>query len=118
MNRREKGNRGEDAACRAMEAAGIDVLERNYRRPGGEIDIIAREGATLLFVEVKARDSLRFGRPAEAVDRVKQRRIVHTAMCYLAEHGLEDVPVRFDVIEVLPDGIRHLRDAFDATGLL
>ena len=118
MNRRATGSLGESAACQALEKARITILERNFRRPTGEIDIIAREGKTILFVEVKTRSSLKFGRPAEAVDRNKQLHIVRTAMYYLAEHGLEDAPVRFDVVEVLPDKVRHIRAAFDATGLL
>ena len=109
MNRRVVGNLGEDAACAALRRAGLNVLARNVRRPTGEIDIIAREGKTIAFVEVKARSSLRYGRPSEAVGR--------TAAVWLAENGLEDAPVRFDVVEVLPGSVRHLRAAFDATGL-
>jgi len=117
MNKRSVGNMGESAACAVLERAGITVLERNYRRPVGEIDIVAREKKTILFVEVKLRSSLRYGRPAEAVNRAKQLKIIRTAMCYLAENSLEDAPVRFDVIEVLPDSTRHIRAAFDATDM-
>ena len=117
MNRRVTGALGESAACTALEKARCAVLERNYRRPCGEIDIIAREGRTILFVEVKTRASLRYGRPAEAVNRTKQLKIMRTALCYLTENGLEDAAIRFDVIEVLPEGIRHIRAAFDATDL-
>ena len=117
MNRRIAGNLGEDAACAALRRAGLNVLARNVRRPTGEIDIIAREGKTIAFVEVKARSSLRYGQPAEAVGRAKQAKIVRTAAVWLAENGLEDAPVRFDVVEVLPGSVRHLRAAFDATGL-
>lgn len=118
MNKRTAGALGEAAACQALQKARIAVLERNYRRPTGEIDIIAKEGRTLLFIEVKARSSLKYGRPSEAVDRAKQRHIVRTAMCYLSENDLADAPVRFDVIEVLPGEVRHIRGAFDATDLL
>lgn len=118
MNNRTAGALGEDAACQALRRARIKVLERNYRRPTGEIDIIAQEGRTLLFIEVKARSSTKYGRPAEAVTRTKQLHILRTAMCYLAEHGLDDASVRFDVIEVLPGEVRHIRAAFDATDLL
>ena len=118
MNKRTAGTLGEATACQALQKAGIAILERNYRRPTGEIDIVARDGKTILFIEVKARLSLKYGRPAEAVNRAKQLRIVRTAMQYLSEHGLSDAPVRFDVIEVLPGEVRHLRAAFDATDLL
>lgn len=117
MNRRVVGNLGEDAACAALRRAGLNVLARNVRRPTGEIDIVAREGKTIAFVEVKARSSLRYGQPSEAVGRAKQAKIVRTAAVWLAENGLEDAPVRFDVVEVLPGSVRHLRAAFDATGL-
>lgn len=118
MNNRTTGALGEDAACQALKQARIKVLERNYRRPTGEIDIIAQEGRTLLFIEVKARASTKYGRPAEAVTRAKQLHILRTAMCYLAEHNLDDAPVRFDIVEVLPGEVRHIRAAFDATDLL
>lgn len=117
MNRRTLGNLGESAACVWLEKHGMTVLERNFRCPAGEIDIIAREKRTLLFIEVKARTSLRYGRPAEAVNRTKQLKILRTAQYYLATKGSEDVPIRFDVIEVLPEGVRHIPAAFDATDL-
>lgn len=117
MNKRATGTIGESAACGALTKAGLTILERNWRRPTGEIDIIAKDKKTIVFIEVKTRSSLKFGRPAEAVDRSKQMHILRTAMLYLAEKGLEDVPVRFDIVEVLPDSIRHLRAAFDATDM-
>ncbi len=118
MNKRAAGTSGETVACEALKRAGMTILERNWRRPTGEIDIIAKDKQTIAFIEVKTRSSLRFGRPAEAVDKVKQLHILRTAMLYLAEKGLEDAPVRFDVVEVLPTGVRHIRAAFDATDML
>lgn len=117
MNKRGFGSQGEALARDYLQRKGARILEMNYRRPTGEIDIIARQKRTLLFVEVKRRSSLRFGRPAEAVDRAKQAHILRTAQLYLQENRLEDVPVRFDIIEVLPDGIRHIENAFDASAL-
>ena len=117
MNRRSIGSQGEADARAFLTRKGVKVLETNYRRPTGEIDIIARQGKTVLFVEVKRRSSLRYGRPAEAVDRAKQAHILRTAMLYLQEKGISDAPLRFDVIEVLPDSIRHIENAFDATGM-
>jgi len=117
MNKRAAGTSGESAACEALKRAGLTILERNWRRPTGEIDIIAKDRHTIAFIEVKTRSSLRFGRPAEAVDKAKQMHILRTAMLYLAEKGLDDAPVRFDVVEVLPTGARHIRNAFDATDM-
>jgi putative endonuclease len=117
MNKRATGSIGESAACGALTKAGMTILERNWRRPTGEIDIIAKDRKTIVFVEVKTRSSLKFGRPAEAVGRSKQMHILRTAMLYLAENGLDDAPVRFDIVEVLPTGIRHLKNAFDATDM-
>ena len=117
MNRRSIGAQGEADARVFLTQKGAKILEANYRRPTGEIDIIARLGKTLLFVEVKRRSSLRYGRPAEAVDRQKQAHILRTAQLYLQENRLGDVPVRFDVIEVLPGQIRHIENAFDASAI-
>ena len=115
MNKRSFGTEGEQAARNYLTGKGVKILEMNYRRPTGEIDIIARHKKRLLFIEVKRRTSLRFGRPAEAVDAAKRLHILRTARLYLQENGLEDAPVRFDIIEVLPDGINHIENAFDAT---
>ena len=117
MNKRKNGAQGEVAARAYLEKQGAKILEMNWRRPTGEIDIIARLGRTLLFVEVKRRATLRYGRPAEAVDRAKQAHILRTAALYVQENGLEDMPLRFDVIEILPDELRHIEAAFDATGV-
>ena len=118
MNRRGFGTQGERDARDFLVGSGADILEMNYRRPTGEIDIIARQGPVICFVEVKRRSSLRYGRPAEAVNADKQRRIARTALLYLQENGLEDAPVRFDIIEILPGEIRRIENAFDASDLL
>jgi putative endonuclease len=117
MNRRSIGAQGEADARAYLQQKGARILETNYRRSTGEIDIIARQGRTLLFVEVKRRSSLRYGRPAEAVDRQKQAHILRTAELYLQENRLADTPLRFDVIEVLPGQIRHIENAFDASAI-
>ena len=114
MNRRGFGAEGEQTARDWLTAKGIRVLEMNYRRPTGEIDIIAMEGRTLLFIEVKRRTSLRYGRPAEAVTPAKRAHIQNTAALYLQEHRLEDVPMRFDIIELLPGRVNHIEGAFMA----
>lgn len=117
MNRRAYGNEGEQAACEYLQGKGWKILDRNVRRGRGEIDIISRKRKTLAFIEVKRRSNLNFGRPAEAVNPEKQRRIVQTAALYVQENGLENTCLRFDIIEILPGEIRHIEGAFDATDL-
>lgn len=105
------GRLGEEAAAKLLEASGYRILERNYRSKMGEVDIIASKGAMLSFIEVKTRQNYRYGRPCEAVDRKKQRRIKNTAMCYLKEANAEAVheSISFDVVEVV---IEHMCNAF------
>ena len=114
------GEIGEDLAVRELEARGYAVLARRYRWRGGEIDIIATDGPTVVFVEVKARDGRYFGEAAEAVTALKQQRLVATARDFLARKRLHDVPCRFDVVAVHLDNekphIELFRNAFDATG--
>ncbi len=96
----------------------MKIVERNYRTPVGEIDIIARDGRTLVFVEVKTRSSRLFGAPQEAVGPAKQRQILRSAQWYLSSCKKTDFPVRFDVIAVIQKGevpeIEHICDAFGA----
>lgn len=115
------GRMGEEAAARFLEQRGWRILARNVRRRFGEIDIVALQGATVVFVEVKTRSSLRFGAPAEAVDARKRRRLSKTALDYLTREHLLGAPARFDVASVLLDGrgrvarIELLENAFDFT---
>ena len=110
------GRRGEDAAALFLRRAGYKILERNYRTPVGELDIVARSGKLIVFVEVKTRRSSAFGTPQEAVGTHKQRQIVRAAQWYLGDGGGKGLQPRFDVIAVLErDGepqIEHLVDAF------
>jgi len=111
------GRSGEDIACRYLQGQGFEILERGFRLFRGEIDIVAREGATLVFVEVKARADESHGRPEEAVTPAKQRQIRRIARGYLMTHPAPDVDCRFDVIAILfrgPDDFRleHFVDAF------
>lgn len=98
--RQALGLEGETLACRALEARGYRVLQRRYRTRFGELDIVARHDQTIVFVEVKARRSGRFGDPAASVTAHKQRRLVLMAGDYLARHSLTRAPVRFDVVAV------------------
>ena len=92
------GKTGEDLACRALRRRGYEILDRRYRTRAGELDIIARENGTLVFVEVKTRSSARFGHPFDAVTRAKQRKLVAMADDYLARKGWQGRPCRFDVV--------------------
>ena len=110
------GREGEDLACRHLERAGIAIVERNYRCRGGEIDIVARDGETIVFVEVKERGGSSHGAAVEAVTREKRRRLVRAARLYAATHGLTESPLRFDVVSIDRDSsgprIRHDEGAF------
>lgn len=94
------GESGEDLACAALERRGYAVLERRYRTRAGEIDVVALDGAVLVFVEVKTRRSVRFGHPAEAVTPAKRRRLAQMAADYLARRRPRCSACRFDVIAV------------------
>ncbi len=117
MNTRAIGNAGEDMACEYLKKRGWTIVDRNVRCGRNEIDIIARKRRLTAFIEVKRRKSADFGRPAEAVNRDKQARIVRAAI-YLQENDMPDAQVRFDVIEILPGEIRHIEDAFDASNYI
>jgi putative endonuclease len=114
------GKRGEDLACAELRRRGYAILARRCRLPGGELDIVARDGPTLVFVEVKTREAGGFGDAAEAVTPAKQRRVARLAAEYLARHGWSECPCRFDVVSVRFERDRPVltvyRHAFDATG--
>ena len=98
--RQALGISGENLACAELQRRGYAILERRYRTRLGEIDIIARDGATLVFVEVKARLTDDFGGAAAAVTAWKQRRIARMAMDYLSRRTAVDGPCRFDVVAI------------------
>ena len=112
------GVRGEEVAAAFLRERRYRILERNFTTPLGEIDIIARKGRTLAFVEVKTRRSLAFGSPAEAVGARKQHQIIKAAKWYLASGRGKGLQPRFDVVAVLlSDGdveVEHLPGAFEA----
>lgn len=118
MNRRV-GEAGEQAAAEFLAALGYRIIGRNVRFRSGEIDLVARDGGVLVFVEVKTRRGRGFGAPGEAVTAAKQRRLVRLAALYLARLGSDPPPCRFDVVEVEPgpDGrlrCRLIKNAFQA----
>ena len=117
MSNKVLGDRGESCAARYLGAQGYQILAQKYRTKIGEIDLIAKDRDTLVFVEVKTRRSVRCGLPAEAVNYRKQRKIIQTAMWYLREKQMDQTPCRFDIVEVYAAGsewrIHHLKGAFE-----
>jgi putative endonuclease len=113
------GNYGESMAREYLMARGYRILEENFRTKLGEIDLIARDGEVVCFVEVKTRRSLAQGHPAEAVHPWKVRKLTQMALSYLKyRYRSVDVSARFDVVCIVRDGdnarIEHIENAFDA----
>ena len=111
------GRFGEDVAAAHLTDAGLTLLDRNWRCPDGELDLVGREGSTLVFVEVKTRSSAAFGDPSEAVTHQKATRIHRLAARWLVEHDERGVDeLRFDIVAVLrlrgSVSVTHLRGAF------
>jgi putative endonuclease len=117
-HRQSLGQSGEDLACTELERRGYAILARRYRSRFGEIDVVARDDQTIVFVEVKARAGDEFGSGAAAVTPWKQRRIAQMAVDYLSRNALHDQPCRFDVVtvDIKDDGpeIVVYTHAFDA----
>ena len=112
------GGVGEKQAVKYLKSKKIKVLEQNYFTPIGEVDIIAKEGDTLLFIEVKTRSNVRYGEPMESVTPFKQRHVIRVAEYYMKVNNIDfdETPCRFDVIEVKADNgkntINHVENAF------
>ncbi len=117
MNRKAQlGKRGEDLAAKYLSDGGMEILARNFRAGHGEIDIIAKDGNSLVFIEVKSNMSQAFGPPETWVNRRKQENLIRVAEAWLEENQIEDVDCRFDVVAIHfaehPPRINHIRDAF------
>ncbi|MGC8615579.1 MAG: YraN family protein [Desulfurella sp.] len=108
------GKKCEYIAVKYVKAQGYVVLSRNFRYKGGEIDIIAKNGNVLIFVEVKGRRNLSFGSAKEAVDQNKQKRIIEGSKLFMLKNNLNenDYNIRFDVITIENNKIEWLQDAF------
>ena len=121
LGKRPLGERGERAAARYLKRRGYKILARGNRLAPGELDLVALDRDTVVFVEVKTRRSTDAGHPDEAVGPAKQRRLTRLAVTFLKRHGLLERPARFDVLAVTwPEGqrptIEHFQNAFDAVG--
>jgi len=116
-HRQTFGRQGESVAVRYLKKQGYKIIEQNYRSKAGEIDIIARDRKTLVFVEVKTRRSISYGNPKWAVTPKKQRAISKAALCYLKMTDQTHADARFDVVSILARGedthIELVRNAFD-----
>ena len=106
------GDGGEQKAVLYLKKIGYKIIKTKYTTKIGEIDIIAKDGSCYVFVEVKFRSSDYFGRPSEAVNIYKQRKIRNVATIYINKNRLFNETCRFDVIEVLGDEINHIQNCF------
>lgn len=117
------GLRGERAAARFLKRQGYIIVAQGERDRIGEIDLVAVDGKTIVFIEVKTRTSHDRGHPAEAVDEDKQRRLTRVALSYLRRHDLLEYSARFDVVAVTwpvdqkRPTIEHIKNAFEAVGI-
>jgi putative endonuclease len=115
------GRRGEDAAARYLRGLGYTIVACGHRDTIGELDLVAVDGRTLVFIEVKTRTTHDAGHPADAVDEAKQQRLTRLALSYMKRHDLLECKARFDVVAVTwPDRgrptIEHFKSAFEAVG--
>ena len=107
------GKSGEDIAERYLNGRGYEILERNYHSQQGEIDIIAREGKFLVFIEVKNYSFRSFGTPLSAVNKAKRQSMIHAARTYLYKNGVKGVNCRFDVLSIYNyETFTLIKDAF------
>lgn len=107
--RRGTGQRGEELAAAHLARQGYEILARNWRCRAGEMDIVARQGETLVFVEVRTRRGRRLGTPEESVTPAKQARLIEVAQTYLQEMELAGAPWRIDVVAIVLDGRGQVR---------
>jgi len=113
MANKESGKEGEERAAKALEAAGMEIIERNYRSKFGEIDIIALEGETIVFVEVKNWSVFGIQDLGFSINTRKQQKIIKTAKFFLLENRkYSNMTIRFDVVFIDNNSIRHLASAF------
>ncbi|MGM0569068.1 MAG: YraN family protein, partial [Elusimicrobiota bacterium] len=105
---------GEEKALFFLKQKNYSIIKRNWRCRAGEIDIIAREGDTLCFIEVKSRNTNSHGTALESVDRFKKEKLITLAEHYISENNISDTDLRFDVVAVFRDSVKLLRNAFKA----
>lgn len=106
-----KGRKGEDLALEYLEKNGFVIIEKNFRSRFGEIDLIVKDGQTIVFVEVKYRLSENYGSPKEAVTNEKIKKIIRTAQYFITKNNFNSL-YRFDVVSIYKDKIEHIKNAF------
>ena len=117
QNKRSLGNQKEELAVAYVKEQGAVLLDRNVYFHGGELDLVAKDGEYICFIEVKYRKSTLFGSPEEAVTLAKQKKIIRGAQLYLYQNKYpSDTPCRFDVISIYQEEITWLKDAFTMGG--
>jgi putative endonuclease len=122
FRKKSLGQRGEDAASRFLKRLGYRIVARGLDSRFGELDIVAVDGRTVVFVEVKTRSSTDAGHPADAIDHLKEKRMTQAALAYLKAHRLLEHAARFDVVAITwPDDTRqptieHYKNAFSPIG--
>lgn len=112
LSKSERGKQGESRAARFLRSRGYHIVELNFRCKMGELDMIARDGETLVFVEVRTRSSARYGRASESVTATKRRRIARLAQFYLMTRKPAFDTCRFDVVDITAGDVVLIRDAF------
>ena len=116
-SRYDKGQAGEDTAVDFLASRGMKIVERNFRCPPGEIDIIGKDGETIVFVEVRSRQAKGFGTPEESITVVKRTRLIRVAQWYLKKYRLFNTSARFDVVTIRWEGenpeIKWIVNAFE-----
>lgn len=114
-NKRQVGTQNEELAVKYLEENGYQIINKNFYCRTGEIDIIAKDGDYIVFIEVKYRTSSKYGLPIEAVNFNKMRKITRTALFYMHKNkNSTDIPIRFDVVVLLKDQINLIKNAFEA----
>ncbi|MBO5772757.1 MAG: YraN family protein [Clostridia bacterium] len=113
MNKTQSGNLGEDLAVKFLKTQKYKILERNYKVLHKEVDVIAMDGDTLVFVEVKTRFATFEESGASAVDQRKQQNVIFVAKCYMTKNHVKNTQVRFDVVEINQGQLNHIKNAFE-----
>ncbi len=113
MDRKIKGKAAEDLAASFLKSKKYEILDRNFKTKFGEIDIIARDGNCIVFIEVRSKSYSFFGRPEETVNKEKIKKIIKTAQFYIQTKNPSFSEVRFDIISILHNNISHIKNAFD-----
>jgi putative endonuclease len=113
LNKKQLGDIAEEKACLFLKAKGFSFVDRNYRSPFGEIDLIMKDNEEIVFIEVRSRRDTLYGTAIESINRIKQQKVMKSALCYLQKRKwLDKVNYRFDVVGCSPTHIEWIKNAF------